>query len=108
MEMVDGMVSFDMMSKVLQNSTNSGTAVPGSMRSGSMVFLPSFGSQGVYILMGGARGPRSEDPLIDFSHVLVFDPATEQWYNQSTTGKKPDARIDLCAAGVNVNGTYDM
>ena len=73
-----------------------------------MQYIDSYGDEGIYILMGGTNGPLGVGPLISFGTVMIFDPGTGSWFNQSTTGKPPDARDDCCTATVSVNGSHDM
>ena len=103
-----GMVQFDMGTRSFTNLSAGGYSASGIVERGAMHFVSSFGSQGLYVVMGGAT---TEDHagLIDFGTVSIFDPAKEEWWNQTTTGRKPAARIEFCAAGISsTNGTYEM
>lgn len=73
-----------------------------------MLYIESYGKEGLYILIGGTNGARGAGPGIGMSTVLIFDPGTGSWFNQSTTGKVPETREDHCAAAVSVNGSHDM
>ena len=103
-----GMIKFDMSSQVFSNiSSETGATSPSGHPGeyGAMQYVPSFGSNGVFVVMGGWDG----NSLIDFGHVLVFDPASGSWYNQTTTGNKPAPRYSICTAGAaSTNGTYEI
>ena len=106
-----GLVTFDMASNSFTNSTaNDVYGGDGFAVNGIMHYVPSFGSKGVFVAMGGST-QASETPnvLQSFELVSVYDPVEKQWYNQTTTGDIPLPRLKSCAAGVaSSNGTYDM
>ena len=103
-----GMIKFDMSSQVFSNiSSETGATSPSGNpgQYGTMQYVPPFGSNGVFVVMGGAdsKGP------IDFGSVQVYDPASGSWYNQTTTGNKPAARYSHCTAGAaSMNNTYEI
>ena len=103
-----GMIEFEMSSQVFSNiSSETGATSPSGHPGeyGSMHYVPSFGSNGVFVVMGGWDG----NNLIDFGYVLVFDPTSGSWYNQTTTGNKPFPRYSICTAGAaSSNGTYEI
>ena len=106
-----GVVTFDMGSVTFKNKTaddvygGNGFAVNGVMQ-----YVPSFGSNGVFIAMGGStQAAEVPNQLQSFQTVSVYDPAQGKWYNQSTTGDIPLPRLKSCAAGVaSSNGTFEM
>lgn len=103
-----GMIKFDMSSQLFSNiSSETGATSPSGHPGeyGAMQYVPSFGSNGVFVVMGGWDG----NNLVDFGYVLVFDPASGEWYNQTTTGNKPFPRYSICTAGAaSTNGTYEI
>ena len=103
-----GMIKFDMSSQVFSNiSSETGATSPSGHPGeyGGMQYVPTFGSNGVFVVMGGWDG----NNLIDFGYVSVFDPASGSWYNQTTTGNKPFPRYSICTAGAaSTNGTYEI
>ena len=105
---VEGMISFNMDSQELVNATSANTTFSAGLSRGAMQYIESYGEEGIYILIGGTNGALKAGPLIGFGTVLIFDPGTGSWFNQSTTGKPPEARDDCCAAAVSVNGSHDM
>ena len=103
-----GMIKFDMSSQVFSNiSSETGATSPSGKPSwnGAMQYVPPFGPDGVFVVMGGGDG----NGLIDFGYVQVYDPASGLWYNQTTTGSKPGPRVEFCTAGAaSTNDTYEI
>ena len=112
-----GMVQFDMKSQsfidpsVLNTTIGCCNATAGIER-GGLHYVPSFGPQGIFIAMGGQNGsptPTGFASLIHFGTVSIFDPAKQEWLNQTTSGSKPSPRIEYCVAGIDsLNGTHEM
>ena len=111
-DFLPGMVQFNMSSRSFTNSTAPIYDAVHGVAKGAMQFVPSFGPEGLFVAMGGINGnnhPNGFVGLIDFGTVSVFDPAKQEWWNQTTTGSAPAPRIEFCTAGVNsTNGTYEM
>lgn len=103
------MVQFNMSSKTFRNiSSPAYLAASGAVDNGAMHYVPSFGTNGLFVAMGGDT-VQSTAGLISFDTVAVFDPEKQQWFNQTTTGSPPTARIEFCTAGLpSTNGTYEM
>lgn len=110
--LIPGMVHFDMKSRSFSNSSVQCCNATHSICKGAIQYVPSFGPSGIHIAMGGQNGLTNgggDAGLIDFGTVSVFDPAKQEWWNQTTTGSKPSPRIEFCTAGINsTNGTYEM
>jgi len=75
-----------------------------------MIFVPNFGRQGIYILVGGQGATSSEsgwdakNAQWHFQNVTVFDPSTKAFYSQPTKGPFPNMNQYLkprfhCAVG---------
>ena len=106
--LLPGMVEFDMISRSFANLTASNTNDTGGVVKGAMQYIPSFGPEGLFVILGGSTSAYTTG-LIDFRTVSVFDPVNQEWWNQTTTGSPPAPRIEFCTAGVNsTNGTYEM
>ena len=103
------MVHFNMSSRTFVNTSTPATlANSGAVDNGAMHYVPSFGPQGFFVAMGGDT-IQNVPGLISFDTVAVFDPAKQEWFNQSTTGSPPTSRIEFCTAGIeSTNGTYEM
>ena len=109
MQWLPGMVEFDMASKSFTNSSAAEYNTNGTVISGAMHYVPSFGQNGMVLVMGGITLPYTKDGLVSFETVSVFDPAKKEWFNQSTTGNAPSPREQFCVAGINsTNNTYEM
>ena len=103
--LIPGMVQFDMASRSFSNSSVQCCNATSSIFQGALQYVPSFGPEGIFIAMGGINGYS----LIDFGTISVFDPAKQEWWNQTTTGSEPSPRGEFCTAGINsTNGTYEM
>lgn len=108
---VSGLLKYNFATKVATNSTVSGISTSGYLQRGQMQYVPNFGSAGVIIGAGGHQLQKgsSEDYLLSFNSVQVFDPATDTWYEQTTTGNIPEGRKEYCMAGAaSSNKTYEI
>ena len=107
----ENIVHFDMGSRTFQNSTVQCCNATKGIAGGAMQYVPSFGSEGLFVVLGGVNGNlegKAHD-LLDFATLSVFDPAKQEWWNQTTTGSEPSLRTHFCTAGINsTNGTYEM
>ncbi|KAK1729976.1 hypothetical protein CaCOL14_004002 [Colletotrichum acutatum] len=46
---------------------------------------------------------------MDFDKVTLYDPSTDKWYTQQTTGSRPSTRGKFCAVGASgTNHTYEI
>ena len=103
-----GMIRFDMSSQVFSNISSEIGATSPSVKPcwfGAMHYVPSFSSNGIFVVMGG----KDSNDFIDFGYIQVFDPASGSWYNQTTTGSKPASRVVFCTAGAaSTNNTYEI
>ena len=111
-DFIPGMVQFDMASRSFSNVSAQCCNATGGIWDGALQFVPLFGPEGIFIAMGGQNGigeNASTAEMIDFGTVSVFDPAKQEWWNQTTTGSEPSPRVEFCTAGVSsTNGTYEM
>jgi hypothetical protein len=76
-----------------------------------MQYVPNFGPAGVIVAAGGLKqaADASENRLISFGSVQVYDPATNNWYEQTTTGSIPKGRKEYCMTGAaSSNNTYEI
>ncbi|KAJ0114157.1 hypothetical protein J7T55_007991 [Diaporthe amygdali] len=108
---VSGLLKYNFATKVATNSTVVGISTSGYLQLGRMQYVPNFGPAGVIIAAGGHQlqnGP-SEKYLLSFTSVQVFDPATDTWYEQTTTGDIPNGRKEYCMTGAaSSNNTYEI
>ncbi|KAE8450750.1 hypothetical protein EG329_005663 [Mollisiaceae sp. DMI_Dod_QoI] len=110
---VPGVVSFNMTTGRFANSSASGYNFNGTAERGVLHYVPSFGPEGIYILLGGDisgldRYSAGEDK-VSFANLTIYDPASGNFYNQTATGNIPQGRIEFCATGINsTNQTYEI
>ena len=108
----ENMIKFNIGSRTFKNSTVHCCNASNGIAGGAMQYVPSFGPEGLFVIMGGVNGDTyggHAHYLIDFTTLSVFDPAKQEWWNQTTTGSEPSPRIQFCTAGINsTNGTYEM
>jgi hypothetical protein len=80
---------------------------------GAGQFVPSFGKEGVMVMIGGVVPTNSWDTsgaLRSMTNITIFDPETGSWYSQTATGDVPMARKNMCVVGAQSNNgsTYEM
>ncbi|EKG13329.1 Galactose oxidase/kelch beta-propeller [Macrophomina phaseolina MS6] len=106
---IDGMLRFDMETQELTNVTVEGPRFHnGHVQYAEMVFVPNFGREGVFLVLGGvSTNPKTD--VLDWSTVTVFDPSEGKWYDQKTTGNTPQGRKEFCATGLaSDKSTYEI
>ena len=107
-----GLMRYNFTDGSLSNLTVTGISNGGMIQKGGMHFVPNFGPQGVLVAFGGTqigiRAPGA-DALVEAVTVQVYDPATDSWYDQATTGSVPTARKEFCITGAaSSNNTYEI
>ncbi|KAH8898063.1 hypothetical protein GQ53DRAFT_678017 [Thozetella sp. PMI_491] len=83
---------------------------------GEMVCLPSFGTNGLALFLGGAAGGATSASNFDtalsslpFTNLTFYDPVAKSWYWQAAAGDFPQARTQFCSAAVqSPNGTTEI
>ena len=106
---VEGMIIVDAGNHNTRNVTTSGFTGGNTRRGGSMQYVPSVGSKGSLVMVGGIAAGTPEqndgwpDYEVDMSRIDLFDvasldqlPNSGTWYTQPTTGDIPAKRIDSC------------
>lgn len=114
-QVVPGMIMFNMGTKEWTNITGTQSPVV-TLMAGRAEYLPSFGLQGLVMVMGG-HAPRADvaptignSRLNDFAALSFFDPVTLKIYTQTATGDLPVfPRAGFCTAGFqNKQGGHEM
>lgn len=107
---IPGLMKFDMSTKKFSNSTAGGYSFNGTAEKGAMHYVPSFGPDGLFVVIGGDDFWHSDfESLTSIETISIYDPSSERWFNQTTTGNIPQPRKDFCLAGIESNnGTYEM
>ncbi|KAF4502602.1 kelch repeat [Fusarium agapanthi] len=108
---LDGLLTYNM---ATQKWTNESTkALEYATWSGRATCIPSIGSSGLLVFMGGAKVKmpafRNVSEPVSFTNITLYDPSSKEWYYQQTSGVSPDPRVDFCSVGVQgPNNTYDI
>ena len=110
---LDGLLTFDMNSQKLSNISATGYNGNGTVEFAKMEYVPTFGPKGVFILLGGDQpdfeGPTATDYYVPFTNVAIYEPSSNRWYQQPTSGRIPEPRKEFCTAGVaSTNETYEI
>lgn len=104
-----GLMTLNMTTKAFINSSAKSFNGKEEGDLGQMHYVPSFGPNGLFMIMGGSKIPENDTHTVDFSNIWVYEPVTTRWFNQTATGNIPEPRRGFCIAGLNsTNGTYEM
>ncbi|CAO1600725.1 hypothetical protein XANCAGTX0491_004407 [Xanthoria calcicola] len=104
--LLPGLLEFNMRTRRFANSSTADFNVNGTGVEGRMHFVPSFGPNGLFMILGGHNGSHDQYP---FNQITLYDSTSHRWYNQSATGNVPNGRQEFCVAGVNsTGGTYEI
>ena len=121
-----GLQTFDFTTMNLTNSSDGGFFASQYQNDsavfdpGNMIFVPSFGVDGVLLVLGGSgcsSVPFGRTHCVSgvgsFNNITIFDLHTQTWLWQATTGTSglpPAPRGYFCAVGVQGgdNSTYEM
>lgn len=111
---VPGMIRFDMDSKTFSNLSTPDVSPAGTSLGSTAEYVPDFGPDGIVMVLGGyahtrAAGSRTPEHTRRFDNITYFNPKTEKWGWQMTTGNIPSPRLDHCSVGVKSGqDTYEM
>jgi hypothetical protein len=101
-----GMIVFDYTSQTIVNDTISGSQFDGGIHMGGMIYLPNYGAEGIFIVLGGEDQNLNMLPM---NVTSIYDPSVNKWYQQDLIGDVPNPRKSLCIAGAaSTQGTYEM
>jgi hypothetical protein len=112
-QVVGGMVTFNMATRVWTNETDNSPFA--TLVGASSHYLPSFGNDGIIITLGGITPSLvgrwdGKEPSLDFYNITLFNPTTKKVYWQLASGDIPTSpRIQACTAIIKTaDGGYDM
>lgn len=114
MQPIPGMISFDMESKKFDNESTPDISPYGTVVGATAELIPGYGIDGLIMVLGGygytlAAGSRDVQHTRRFDNLTLYDPASEEWYWQVSTGEIPAPRLDHCSVGVkSTSDTYEM
>ncbi|QIW95224.1 hypothetical protein AMS68_000742 [Peltaster fructicola] len=102
-----GLVMYNMSSSLWYNISTGGDYTVGTQGARTQL-VTNFGTDGVGILVVLA-GFTQQEAGIGLDRVNMFDPVTQQWRIQRTTGSIPQPNRNPCLVGVpGDNGTYEL
>ena len=105
-----GMVVYNTSSELWYNVSAFGQS-SGGFYLGALQFVPSFGPEGLLIVIAGAapRAGFGGEVLLGTSSVSIYEPVSQQWKTQTVTGSPPSPHTLSCVAGAQGdNGTYEV
>ena len=106
---VPGLVMFNSTSSSQKwyNLSSTGYTGSGVALSGAAHFVPTFGTDGLLLVLGGCIG--SVDALASMDSITIFDPQSQEWSVQTTSGDKPAPLQNPCVVGLQGdNNTYEV
>ena len=87
----------------------------GTAEYSNTAYVPTWGAADLLVMFGGQTSPDLSQFLdgqayISMSNISLFDPSTQSWYYQNTTGDVPSQRDRFCVVGINGgdNSTYGI
>ena len=111
---IRGLIEYDFSNGTWTNHSSEGYSPSGIAAYGEMLYIPSFGTQGLYLMIGGAADGltnfTTNNTLQGMNVITIYDPATQTWYHQKATGVIPEPRYQFCATGnmATNNNAYDI
>ena len=89
------------------NVSSTGYSQTGVAINGAGHFVPSFGPNGLLVVLGGYID--DQETLAGFDFVSMFEPTLQQWATQAASGSKPTPLHNPCVVGAQGdNGTYEV
>jgi hypothetical protein len=102
-----GLVMYNSTSQKWFNFSSSSYSYYGLANNGMAHFVPSFGPNGLLMAFGGSS--TTDQQLVPMDTVSMFDPWTQQWRSQATTGDVPGETENACVVGAEGDeGTYEV
>ncbi|KAI1632010.1 hypothetical protein F4809DRAFT_125862 [Biscogniauxia mediterranea] len=109
---LQGLVSYNFRTGQWTNSSSTSYGGYGTSLNARAEYVP-YGSNGLLLFLGGAETPvdATNETIVqvNWNTVTLYDPATQSWYQQSTTGTRPPTMEGACSVGVRgPNNTYEI
>ncbi|KAI1807607.1 hypothetical protein F4811DRAFT_445671 [Daldinia bambusicola] len=110
---VTGVISYNFQTNQWTNHSSISFGQYGTSLYGCAEYVP-FGPNGLLVFLGGAEAPVDimDDNYIGglpWATLTLYDPVTEKWYKQKTTGVSPPLVERACRVGVQgPNNTYEI
>ncbi|KAI1334825.1 hypothetical protein F5Y15DRAFT_264612 [Xylariaceae sp. FL0016] len=109
---IQGVVSYNFQTGEWNNASSASYGGYGTSLNANAQVIP-YGPNNLILFLGGAESPTvaTNETIVQTSWnmVTLFDPVTQQWYTQGTSGTKPPTMESACTVGVQgPNGTYEI
>jgi Kelch motif len=111
---IPGIVSYNTVNNTWRNESTTSYSTFGTAMYGQMQYVPTFGAEGLLLVMGGSTSNAVEwtdrgSNYVSFQKVNIYDLATRSWHTQTTSGTIPNVRSRFCSVGARGdNGTYEV
>ncbi|KAI0478640.1 hypothetical protein GGR56DRAFT_331577 [Xylariaceae sp. FL0804] len=107
-----GLVSYNLETGQWANSSSAAYGGYGTSLNALAEFVP-FGPDGLLLFLGGAESPveatNETIQQMSLDTVTLYDPASNTWYTQTTSGDRPPTMQSACSVGVQgPNNTYEI
>lgn len=101
-----GMVMYKLSDREWYNVSAVGYSPKGHARNGAAQFVPGFGPAGLVCVFGGLD---DDGNALASDPVSMFDPESQQWSHQTTSGPKPRIAESPCVVGIQGDDdTYEV
>ena len=101
---VPGLVVYNSSSQQWYNISSTGYSFKGGIGESAGIFVPSFGPAGLLFIFGGT----ASDTFATFNYAYMYEPLSQQWKLQQTTGAIPGGVTQPCVVGVGSgSGSYE-
>lgn len=107
--LVPGMVIYDISNKEWYNVSAKDYTYSGFTLNGAGQFVPSFGPNGLFFVLGGTTGTSDNPQFAQFDYAWMYEPYSKKWLSQQTSGDIPTETTNQCVVGVQGDeGTYEV
>ncbi|KAK3705234.1 hypothetical protein LTR37_013395 [Vermiconidia calcicola] len=105
-----GMVVYNDTSEIWYNVSAEAISYYGTAVNGAAQFVPAFGPEGLLFLLGGRAAYAGEwSTYFVFDDIPIYEPVSQRWLTQKTSGDIPSPVENPCAVGVDGDdGTYEI
>ena len=104
------MVIYNFSTQTWSNVSADALSYYGTTVDGSAQIVPSFGPNGLMLVLGGrSKLDGTTKSYYPFDNIPIYEPLSQKWTAQKTTGEAPPTHENGCAVGVEGdNGTYEV
>lgn len=118
--LLPGLTEFDYENAGWSNHSSAGTGFSGNgwISWPGMIYVPSFGQDGILVVIGGDTGTDQSyggsaseaKETRSFSNITIYDIQNQAWYSQTASGDVPLSRTRMCITGATSsdNSSYEM